>query len=473
MKTETNASPGNDGELVRVTAIKVTKLFGIYTHFVQLKGDRVTVIHGPNGVGKTVFLKLVNAFFHGRYSEFARLHFDSFEILFSDQSSAKLLSILLENSKKGDRATLPRAFQLIFTKSDGSTQESVLEGEILDASRLAATIASEVPYVSQLGPDQWIDRRTDEVFSDDEVVDRYAESIPPKLRNKLSSKEPSALRLLRNKTKSHFIEAQRLIRLAPQGPDWRYRASGPERMVVETVREYSTDLKRRVEQTLTAYAKQSQKLDQSFPQRLIEGASPPLPLAMLKAQMADVESARARLKKIGLLEGDDSAQYPFQTSQLDGLQENQIFVMSVYASDTRAKLAVLDDLALRIEILLNIVNRKFTNKKIRVSRESGLLVHGADGGKIPLTSLSSGEQHEIVLLYDLLFKVSKNTLVLIDEPELSLHVTWQKNFMEDLLEIIHIAKFDALIATHSPYIVGDRSDLMVVLSSEASAITPQ
>ena len=75
----------------------------------------------------------------------------------------------------------------------------------------------------------------------------------------------------------------------------------------------------------------------------------------------------------------------------------------------------------------------------------------------------------MVLLYDLLFKVKPNTLVLIDEPELSLHISWQKAFMDDLLEIIRIAHFDVLVATHSPYIVGDRSDLLVVLSPDIAA----
>ena len=69
----------------------------------------------------------------------------------------------------------------------------------------------------------------------------------------------------------------------------------------------------------------------------------------------------------------------------------------------------------------------------------------------------------LVLYYDLLFRVPSNTIVLIDEPELSLHVTWQKKFIPDLLDIIEVAGFDALIATHSPYIVGDREDLMIGL----------
>ena len=68
-----------------------------------------------------------------------------------------------------------------------------------------------------------------------------------------------------------------------------------------------------------------------------------------------------------------------------------------------------------------------------------------------------------MLHYDLLFRVRPNTLVLIDEPELSLHVAWQKKFLPDLLKIVATAQFDVVLATHSPFIVGDRSDLMVGL----------
>jgi predicted ATP-binding protein involved in virulence len=68
-----------------------------------------------------------------------------------------------------------------------------------------------------------------------------------------------------------------------------------------------------------------------------------------------------------------------------------------------------------------------------------------------------------VLLYQLLFKVKPNSLILIDEPELSLHVAWQKQFLRDLQEITKLASFDILLATHSPQIIHDRWDLTVEL----------
>lgn len=44
-------------------------------------------------------------------------------------------------------------------------------------------------------------------------------------------------------------------------------------------------------------------------------------------------------------------------------------------------------------------------------------------------------------------------------------VVWQKRFLPDLLEIAEKADLDALVATHSPFIVGEREDLLVDLST--------
>lgn len=78
--------------------------------------------------------------------------------------------------------------------------------------------------------------------------------------------------------------------------------------------------------------------------------------------------------------------------------------------------------------------------------------------------LSSGEQHELVILYELLFRTSDNSLILIDEPELSQHVAWQEKFVNDLEEMAEISHFRAILATHSPEIIADRWDLAVELN---------
>ena len=126
----------------------------------------------------------------------------------------------------------------------------------------------------------------------------------------------------------------------------------------------------------------------------------------------------------------------------------------------------MDNLSERVYLLLDIVNKKFRNKSISLDKQEGLKAVSSTGASLDLDALSSGEQHELVLIYDLLFRVDPDTLVLLDEPELSLHLTWQKQFLQDLLNIVEATRFDAIVATHSPFIVGDRHDLMVPLASQ-------
>lgn len=42
--------------------------------------------------------------------------------------------------------------------------------------------------------------------------------------------------------------------------------------------------------------------------------------------------------------------------------------------------------------------------------------------EIPIEHLSSGEKNDFVLFYELIFKCDSKSLILVDEPEISLHV---------------------------------------------------
>ena len=64
--------------------------------------------------------------------------------------------------------------------------------------------------------------------------------------------------------------------------------------------------------------------------------------------------------------------------------------------------------------------------------------------------LSSGEQHELVIIYELLFRTDNNAIILIDEPELSLHVDWQAKFLSDLQENGGIYQILWLFSRHTP-----------------------
>lgn len=73
-------------------------------------------------------------------------------------------------------------------------------------------------------------------------------------------------------------------------------------------------------------------------------------------------------------------------------------------------------------------------------------------------NLSSGEKQILILATLLYFNNLKEKTILIDEPELSLHIEWQKNFLKMLNPLLK-KNNQILIATHSPNLASnvDRS----------------
>lgn len=438
--------------LLRIRSIVVEELFGLYTHHVDLRlDDRVTIIHGPNGVGKTVLLEMIDALLSGALSRLARVGFKSMMISFTDGS--ELIARKTMPDRPADSELHIQLRQPGLPVQEGNVPiQRMYRSELLE-------YAEELPWISVLGDDTFVDRRTGERLSPEKVYSRYRDQLPRAVVRRERAAHPDFVAAFANKVGCHVIEAQRLLRM-----DYKtgVRSSRVEGTMVYTVREYANDLARRISEALGRYARESQSLDQSFPRRLLAPGGISYTLPQIRSSMSTLDAERLELKNVGLLE--EASVYPFDTSALNDYDQTQARVMTLYIQDTQTKLGVLSNLSQRIAILLRNVNKKLRNKRVQVDREKGLLVLGHDDRPMELEQLSSGEQHEIVLHYDLLFKVRPNTLVLIDEPELSLHVAWQKAFLPDLQEIIQAANFDALIATHSPFIVGDKTELLVPLN---------
>jgi len=117
----------------------------------------------------------------------------------------------------------------------------------------------------------------------------------------------------------------------------------------------------------------------------------------------------------------------------------------------------------KIDMFATIVNDRFRHKQIVIEPEHGFYFTTASVMTLRPEQLSSGEQHAVIILFELLFTIAPETLILIDEPELSLHIFWQQQFIRDLEKILEFGDFYVLIATHSPQIIHDRWDLTVEL----------
>jgi hypothetical protein len=179
-------------------------------------------------------------------------------------------------------------------------------------------------------------------------------------------------------------------------------------------------------------------------------------------QMQELEKKRQRLIKLGFLDSETG---------LRDLTEEDVHkareALTIYVGDVQAKLSAFDEMAQRVGKLIDIINDRFDYKQIRIHRDQGFQVESRAGDPVQLSDLSSCEQHELVILYELLFRTPANGLILVDEPEISLHVAWQSRFLADLIDILRLNGAYAIVATHSPVIIGTQWDLTKQLEGPA------
>lgn len=84
--------------------------------------------------------------------------------------------------------------------------------------------------------------------------------------------------------------------------------------------------------------------------------------------------------------------------------------------------------------------------------------------RFSLTDASSGEQQLLSSLFGIVAEAENNSLILIDEPELSLHPEWQTRFLDLLVGVLNpFSGCHIVIATHSPLIAQRAGELELEL----------
>ena len=109
----------------------------------------------------------------------------------------------------------------------------------------------------------------------------------------------------------------------------------------------------------------------------------------------------------------------------------------------------------RIEKFMALVDTFFveTKKHIVIDREQNSLVfidEGVYGNRIELEQLSAGEKQLLLILLTVFLMDRKPAVLLMDEPELSLHVSWQEKLIKALRGLNPHCQL--ILTTHSPSI---------------------
>jgi energy-coupling factor transporter ATP-binding protein EcfA2 len=139
-------------------------------------------------------------------------------------------------------------------------------------------------------------------------------------------------------------------------------------------------------------------------------------------------------------------------------------VLLPYVQGLSARLNALASAQTIIDGLVSSVNSFFSDKHVRYDVRYGLKVFLGDGEELNPDLLSSGERQMLILLCNCVTLPAKSILI-VDEPELSLNVKWQRVLAQALLACTEHSRVQFVLATHSFEILASRRECIVPLEA--------
>ena len=105
----------------------------------------------------------------------------------------------------------------------------------------------------------------------------------------------------------------------------------------------------------------------------------------------------------------------------------------------------------RISHYLRVINNLFSDSNKTIEIQDSKLVVKQENGVISLNQLSSGEKQMLLLTMRIFLTNEKPAVVFMDEPEISMHISWQNQLIDVLRDLNPAAQL--FITTHSPSVL--------------------
>ena len=390
---------------IGISKILVDKLFDSYSYEIDLNTDKnISILIGPNGCGKTTILKIIRFMLSGigNVEEILQIPFKS-------------ITCELSNGRK-------------------------IKLEFLH-NKLTAFIDSKEAAV--FGEDQGLDL-ADNVF-----------------RFQVSLKE------FHCHFNTKFISAQRLLSEIDEETDDARQEGQNVRQYADTISKIKEDFKEFCEQTEKEYNQEKSSAEHHLFDNYIKYGYTVLDDALFEeqwkefsAQRNEYEQNKALIHFFSHLD-DDKVIEQYKNKGVDKK------FLCLYLEMFKGTLVRLGKAHEKTMLFQEIINDRFKITKKQLQYRYGEMYLTVGNGKktkeIPFKELSkvlsSGEKNDFIMFYNLIFNC-KNSKVFIDEPEISLHIEWQERYINDLYRICQMNNIQALVATHSPNIINEHTDLL-------------
>ncbi len=400
--------------------LEIHKLFGLLDYELPLDKDEITMLTGPNGYGKTMILKIINSILSNKLNILCKLKFESIFLHFQGGG------VSIQHGDKDNTLNLEHY----------DSDSNIFAFENLE-------LETELVKDNDLVIFQWSSEETKRTYKN--------------VKEKQLSSE--ILSFLTSDEIVSFIRADRL------------QAEEGNESVIDSC---ASKLKNLMETAQDESAALSQKLDATFPIRLFERLEQQKRFSStnIQARLSGIQDKRRNYMHYGLIHSEDNLM-PDKSTSLNSSNE-YLGVLDLYIEDALGKLSPFQILHQKIDLFESILKEKILAfKNVVIDRENGFYFRSLSGDVVERNSLSSGEQNQIVLLFNLIFDLATQKVILIDEPEISLHVAWQQTFLDSLKKIQKINEYEkVIIATHSPQVISKNwpltYDLFEILKNKDS-----
>ena len=450
---------------VKLLRLQIVALYGHYNYDVTFNSD-VTFIYGENGCGKTTILNITEAIITGTLYKLFPYKFTKIVLEYAPSNKAdEVHSILLKYKKKnisvtfnGAEHTLNRAPMLnnweIVNEADGRIDQYYFtQYDFLDEIRstfnyvyLPLNRSQNRIYDSRSSSDEWI--------------------IPRSLRLHYSYDEDDED--IRNIQVSSLEQAVQLIRRSQR------RISVQIGKINDEFR--NKILKASLFSIESAHNKDALSILNDKPSRERLVAIKNSYIMMMREIVSVSEKETDEYSKFFDEFIDEYIEYKNnQTAkgisiklllEYQDVKKTERLVRIAEEAEKR-KNAVQKPIELFLNTMNDFIGHSEENKKLHIDSDGGIYLSlGHTKDKISIQQMSSGEKQLLTFFAHLIFAVKegKPGIFVVDEPELSLHLSWQKMFVEKALSVN--SNIQLIFATHAPEIIGRQRDKMFKLTKE-------
>jgi energy-coupling factor transporter ATP-binding protein EcfA2 len=459
-----NTSIESQGTLLRhIVKISVRGLFGHLNYNIPEKEydsayDDLLILYGDNGSGKTTLLRLVFCLLsakdgRGHKTALATIPFSSFEIRFNDGASIGAFK---------ESPSLVGAYKVQITQSSGQSASYDLkysdDGSLI---RQENPIEPLLQHLADLKVSLYFlpdDRKVQADFVDDMFEDTHLQARRPRQdemrrnlsRNLLKSSDYVLTYSDPEPVESHHLEIRPVLRAL---------VSALRRQTLlgsNAGQENASSIYLRVVDQLKSFVWPAEKEKSSSSEDLI------LRLETLNTNVT-------KFAGFGLV-----PPFPaegFITAFRDASDHDKQTIQGVldpYLEGLEARLDALREIYEIASTYVDTLNSFFSNKIINLDIHRGLTVTSRWGQLLDPDVLSSGERQLLLLLSNTILARKQSSIFIIDEPELSLNVMWQRQLVGALLKCSHGGGIQYILASHSLELITQYRERTVRLQSFGS-----